>query len=155
MGGAGPAEPLQAFGASGTDGVCFVRRGLPSVKCLTRMVRVMCLSVDDSSDQCLFTRKGDPLQGTGSQFCVQLPSTLAKPRSPVGAPGNRLSLSWSRLFPQLFSQGAFGYVLPIISFLLAWIETWFLDFKVLPQEAEEENSKCLPGQAPETGRGPS
>ncbi|XP_064362652.1 STARD3 N-terminal-like protein isoform X6 [Dromaius novaehollandiae] len=40
----------------------------------------------------------------------------------------------------LFSQGAFGYVLPIISFILAWIETWFLDFKVLPQEAEEENS---------------
>nr|KAF6419479.1 STARD3 N-terminal like [Rousettus aegyptiacus] len=39
----------------------------------------------------------------------------------------------------LFSQGAFGYVLPIISFILAWIETWFLDFKVLPQEAEEEN----------------
>ncbi|XP_025927456.1 STARD3 N-terminal-like protein isoform X7 [Apteryx rowi] len=43
----------------------------------------------------------------------------------------------------LFSQGAFGYVLPIISFILAWIETWFLDFKVLPQEAEEENSKLL------------
>lgn len=32
-------------------------------------------------------------------------------------------------------------MLPIISFILAWIETWFLDFKVLPQEAEEENSK--------------
>lgn len=44
---------------------------------------------------------------------------------------------------KLFSQGAFGYVLPIISFILAWIETWFLDFKVLPQEAEEENSKLL------------
>lgn len=44
---------------------------------------------------------------------------------------------------KLFSQGAFGYVLPIISFILAWIETWFLDFKVLPQEAEEENSKPL------------
>lgn len=44
---------------------------------------------------------------------------------------------------QLFSQGAFGYVLPIISFILAWIETWFLDFKVLPQEAEEENSKLF------------
>ncbi|XP_074912784.1 STARD3 N-terminal-like protein isoform X4 [Buteo buteo] len=41
----------------------------------------------------------------------------------------------------LFSQGAFGYVLPIISFILAWIETWFLDFKVLPQEAEEENTE--------------
>ncbi|XP_046768156.1 STARD3 N-terminal-like protein isoform X1 [Gallus gallus] len=43
------------------------------------------------------------------------------------------------IISQLFSQGAFGYVLPIISFILAWIETWFLDFKVLPQEAEEEN----------------
>lgn len=52
-------------------------------------------------------------------------------------------LYWSHLFFQLFSQGAFGYVLPIISFILAWIETWFLDFKVLPQEAEEENSKFL------------
>lgn len=49
---------------------------------------------------------------------------------------------------QLFSQGAFGYVLPIISFILAWIETWFLDFKVLPQEAEEENSKLFPFQSP-------
>nr|XP_033786129.1 STARD3 N-terminal-like protein isoform X3 [Geotrypetes seraphini] len=39
----------------------------------------------------------------------------------------------------IFYQGAFGYVLPIISFILPWIETWFLDFKVLPQEAEEEN----------------
>ncbi|KAM8838253.1 STARD3 N-terminal-like protein isoform 1-T1 [Synchiropus picturatus] len=40
---------------------------------------------------------------------------------------------------KLLSQGAFGYLLPIISFVLAWIETWLLDFKVLPQEAEEEN----------------
>ena len=47
------------------------------------------------------------------------------------------------ILSKLFSQGAFGYVLPIISFILAWIETWFLDFKVLPQEAEEENSKFL------------
>nr|XP_020481072.1 MLN64 N-terminal domain homolog [Monopterus albus]XP_020481073.1 MLN64 N-terminal domain homolog [Monopterus albus]XP_020481074.1 MLN64 N-terminal domain homolog [Monopterus albus]XP_020481075.1 MLN64 N-terminal domain homolog [Monopterus albus] len=39
---------------------------------------------------------------------------------------------------RLLSQGAFGYLLPIISFVLAWIETWLLDFKVLPQEAEEE-----------------
>uniref|UniRef100_A0A8C5HMN9 MENTAL domain-containing protein n=1 Tax=Gouania willdenowi TaxID=441366 RepID=A0A8C5HMN9_GOUWI len=38
----------------------------------------------------------------------------------------------------LLSQGAFGYLLPIISFVLAWIETWLLDFKVLPQEAEDE-----------------
>ncbi|XP_032387004.1 STARD3 N-terminal-like protein [Etheostoma spectabile] len=34
---------------------------------------------------------------------------------------------------------AFGYLLPIISFVLAWIETWLLDFKVLPQENEDEN----------------
>ncbi|XP_053570396.1 STARD3 N-terminal-like protein [Bombina bombina] len=43
------------------------------------------------------------------------------------------------ILSKLFSQGAFGYVLPIMSFILAWIEAWFLDFKVLPQEAEEEN----------------
>uniref|UniRef100_A0A452IHG0 MENTAL domain-containing protein n=1 Tax=Gopherus agassizii TaxID=38772 RepID=A0A452IHG0_9SAUR len=49
----------------------------------------------------------------------------------------------------LFSQGAFGYVLPIISFILAWIETWFLDFKVLPQEAEEENRLLLVQDASE------
>ncbi|GAB0184244.1 STARD3 N-terminal-like protein [Grus japonensis] len=48
------------------------------------------------------------------------------------------------IISQLFSQGAFGYVLPIISFILAWIETWFLDFKVLPQEAEEENNEIEP-----------
>ncbi|XP_075777853.1 STARD3 N-terminal-like protein isoform X1 [Pelodiscus sinensis] len=47
------------------------------------------------------------------------------------------------ILSKLFSQGAFGYVLPIISFILAWIETWFLDFKVLPQEAEEENRLLL------------
>ncbi|KAG8442753.1 hypothetical protein GDO86_011529 [Hymenochirus boettgeri] len=43
------------------------------------------------------------------------------------------------ILSKLFSTGAFGYVLPIMSFILAWIEAWFLDFKVLPQEAEEEN----------------
>nr|XP_033786122.1 STARD3 N-terminal-like protein isoform X1 [Geotrypetes seraphini]XP_033786123.1 STARD3 N-terminal-like protein isoform X1 [Geotrypetes seraphini]XP_033786125.1 STARD3 N-terminal-like protein isoform X1 [Geotrypetes seraphini]XP_033786126.1 STARD3 N-terminal-like protein isoform X1 [Geotrypetes seraphini]XP_033786127.1 STARD3 N-terminal-like protein isoform X1 [Geotrypetes seraphini] len=43
------------------------------------------------------------------------------------------------ILSKIFYQGAFGYVLPIISFILPWIETWFLDFKVLPQEAEEEN----------------
>nr|XP_020654953.1 stAR-related lipid transfer protein 3 [Pogona vitticeps] len=42
------------------------------------------------------------------------------------------------IFSQLLSKGAFGYLLPIVSFVLAWLETWFLDFKVLPQEAEEE-----------------
>lgn len=41
---------------------------------------------------------------------------------------------------QLLSQGAFGYLLPITSFILVWIETWLLDFKVLPQEAIDENS---------------
>ncbi|KAF4801063.1 MLN64 N-terminal domain like protein [Turdus rufiventris] len=45
--------------------------------------------------------------------------------------------------------GAFGYVLPIISFILAWIETWFLDFKVLPQEAEEENRFLIAQDASE------
>ncbi|TSK82129.1 STARD3 N-terminal-like protein [Bagarius yarrelli] len=39
----------------------------------------------------------------------------------------------------LLSQGAFGYLLPISSFILVWIETWLLDFKVLPQEAIDEN----------------
>ncbi|XP_041847701.1 STARD3 N-terminal-like protein isoform X2 [Melanotaenia boesemani] len=43
------------------------------------------------------------------------------------------------LLSKLLSQGAFGYLLPIVSFVLAWIETWLLDFKVLPQEAEDEN----------------
>uniref|UniRef100_A0A8C2KL38 StAR-related lipid transfer protein 3 n=1 Tax=Cyprinus carpio TaxID=7962 RepID=A0A8C2KL38_CYPCA len=51
----------------------------------------------------------------------------------------------------LFSQNAFGYVLPITSFVVAWLETWFLDFKVLTQEAEDErvylaavNAACEP-----------
>ncbi|XP_072455186.1 STARD3 N-terminal-like protein [Notamacropus eugenii] len=47
------------------------------------------------------------------------------------------------ILSKLFSQGAFGYVLPIISFILEWIETWFLDFIVLPQEAEEDNRLLL------------
>ncbi|CAL9689419.1 unnamed protein product [Knipowitschia caucasica] len=42
------------------------------------------------------------------------------------------------LLSKLLSQGPFGYVLPISSFILAWIETWLLDFKVLPQEAHEQ-----------------
>ncbi|XP_053309653.1 stAR-related lipid transfer protein 3 [Spea bombifrons] len=42
------------------------------------------------------------------------------------------------IMSQLLSRGAFGFVLPIVSFVLAWLETWFLDFKVLTQEAEEE-----------------
>ncbi|GCC38755.1 stAR-related lipid transfer protein 3 [Chiloscyllium punctatum] len=39
---------------------------------------------------------------------------------------------------QFQTRGAFGYVLPIVSFVLVWLETWFLDFKVLIQEAEDE-----------------
>ncbi|XP_069916850.1 stAR-related lipid transfer protein 3 isoform X2 [Oryctolagus cuniculus] len=42
------------------------------------------------------------------------------------------------ILSELLSKGAFGYLLPIVSFVLAWLETWFLDFKVLPQEAEKE-----------------
>ncbi|XP_048373670.1 stAR-related lipid transfer protein 3 isoform X1 [Sphaerodactylus townsendi] len=42
------------------------------------------------------------------------------------------------ILSDLLAKGAFGYLLPIVSFVLAWLETWFLDFKVLPQEAEEE-----------------
>ncbi|XP_070247775.1 stAR-related lipid transfer protein 3-like isoform X1 [Myotis yumanensis] len=42
------------------------------------------------------------------------------------------------ILSELLPKGAFGYLLPIASFVLAWLETWFLDFKVLPQEAEEE-----------------
>ncbi|XP_068119687.1 stAR-related lipid transfer protein 3 [Hyperolius riggenbachi] len=42
------------------------------------------------------------------------------------------------IMSELLSKGAFGYLLPIVSFVLAWLETWFLDFKVLTQEAEEE-----------------
>lgn len=40
----------------------------------------------------------------------------------------------------LLSQNAFGYVLPITSFVVAWLETWFLDFKVLTQEADDERA---------------
>lgn len=112
----------------------------------TRVIRVVlnyCLSVDDFGDQCLFTSESDPLKGMptafSEQFCPQGEETSLS----RGSHGNCVSLSCSHLFFQLFSQGAFGYVLPIISFILAWIETWFLDFKVLPQEAEEENSKSL------------
>lgn len=76
-------------------------------------------------------------------FFWTIPSIITTPHFPLWAHGNWISLCCSHLFFQLFSQGAFGYVLPIISFILAWIETWFLDFKVLPQESEEENSKFL------------
>ncbi|XP_030649573.1 stAR-related lipid transfer protein 3 [Chanos chanos] len=42
------------------------------------------------------------------------------------------------IISELFNKNAFGYVLPITSFVVAWLETWFLDFKVLTQEAEDE-----------------
>uniref|UniRef100_A0A7M4E307 StAR related lipid transfer domain containing 3 n=1 Tax=Crocodylus porosus TaxID=8502 RepID=A0A7M4E307_CROPO len=42
------------------------------------------------------------------------------------------------ILSELLVKGAFGYLLPIVSFVIAWLETWFLDFKVLTQEAEEE-----------------
>lgn len=42
---------------------------------------------------------------------------------------------------QLLSKNAFGYVLPITSFVVAWLETWFLDFKVLTQEADDERGE--------------
>ncbi|XP_051496528.1 stAR-related lipid transfer protein 3 isoform X1 [Apus apus] len=42
------------------------------------------------------------------------------------------------ILSELLTKGAFGYLLPIVSFVIAWLETWFLDFKVLSQEAEEE-----------------
>ncbi|XP_077051135.1 stAR-related lipid transfer protein 3 isoform X2 [Siphateles boraxobius] len=55
------------------------------------------------------------------------------------------------IISDLFTQNPFGYVLPIASFVLAWLETWFLDFKVLTQEAEDErvylaavNAACEP-----------
>ncbi|KAJ3594771.1 hypothetical protein NHX12_004078 [Muraenolepis orangiensis] len=33
------------------------------------------------------------------------------------------------ILSKLLSQGAFGYLLPISSFILAWLQTWLLDFK--------------------------
>ncbi|XP_069763301.1 stAR-related lipid transfer protein 3 [Narcine bancroftii] len=45
---------------------------------------------------------------------------------------------------QFQTRGAFSYVLPIVSFILAWLETWFLDFKVLTQEAEDERLSQAP-----------
>ncbi|XP_043920768.1 STARD3 N-terminal-like protein [Protopterus annectens] len=44
---------------------------------------------------------------------------------------------------KITSQVPFGYLLPIMSFILAWIETWFLDFKVLPQELEENRYRLV------------
>ncbi|MEQ2278328.1 StAR- lipid transfer protein 3 [Xenotaenia resolanae] len=44
------------------------------------------------------------------------------------------------IISELLSKNAFGYVLPITSFVVAWLETWFLDFKVLSQEADDERA---------------
>uniref|UniRef100_A0A3Q3IYK3 START domain-containing protein 3 n=2 Tax=Monopterus albus TaxID=43700 RepID=A0A3Q3IYK3_MONAL len=44
------------------------------------------------------------------------------------------------ILSNLLSQNAFGYVLPITSFVVAWLETWFLDFKVLTQETKDERA---------------
>lgn len=56
------------------------------------------------------------------------------------------------ILSELLNKGAFGYLLPIVSFVIAWLETWFLDFKVLPQEAEEENyylaARCSVARGP-------
>ncbi|KAG2459495.1 STAR3 protein, partial [Polypterus senegalus] len=43
----------------------------------------------------------------------------------------------------LLSENAFGYVLPVTFFVIAWLETWFLDFKVVTQEAEDESRVYL------------
>uniref|UniRef100_A0A674CBF0 StAR related lipid transfer domain containing 3 n=1 Tax=Salmo trutta TaxID=8032 RepID=A0A674CBF0_SALTR len=45
------------------------------------------------------------------------------------------------ILSNLLSQNAFGYVLPITSFVVAWLETWFLDFKVLSIEAGDERGE--------------
>ncbi|XP_046937152.1 stAR-related lipid transfer protein 3 isoform X2 [Lynx rufus] len=63
---------------------------------------------------------------------------VTSPKRGLWALGNPPTVELSPVLPQLLSKGAFGYLLPIVSFVLAWLETWFLDFKVLPQEAEEE-----------------
>ncbi|XP_062389014.1 stAR-related lipid transfer protein 3 [Sardina pilchardus] len=51
------------------------------------------------------------------------------------------------ILSDLFNRNAFGYVLPITSFVVAWLETWFLDFKVLTQEAEDERAYLAAVQA--------
>uniref|UniRef100_A0A7N6BC67 START domain-containing protein 3 n=1 Tax=Anabas testudineus TaxID=64144 RepID=A0A7N6BC67_ANATE len=40
------------------------------------------------------------------------------------------------ILSNLLSTNAFGYVLPITSFVVAWLETWFLDFKVAPEKLD-------------------
>ena len=44
------------------------------------------------------------------------------------------------------SRNPLSYVLLIISFVLAWVETWFLDFKVLPWEKKELQKLAMPAQ---------
>lgn len=67
---------------------------------------------------------------------------VTSPKRGLWALGDPPTVELSPVLPQLLSKGAFGYLLPIVSFVLAWLETWFLDFKVLPQEAEEERCEC-------------
>ncbi|MBN3309823.1 stAR-related lipid transfer protein 3 isoform X2 [Amia ocellicauda] len=57
------------------------------------------------------------------------------------------------IISNLLSKNAFGYVLPITSFVVAWLETWFLDFKVLTQEAAEERAYLAALNAA-SGQGP-
>ncbi|XP_061432417.1 stAR-related lipid transfer protein 3-like [Lethenteron reissneri] len=57
------------------------------------------------------------------------------------------------IISQLLKQGALGYVIPIVSFILVWVETWFVDFKVLPQEIKEENRQ-LQSQLSGSGQAP-
>ncbi|XP_051496530.1 stAR-related lipid transfer protein 3 isoform X2 [Apus apus] len=56
------------------------------------------------------------------------------------------------ILSELLTKGAFGYLLPIVSFVIAWLETWFLDFKVLSQEAEEERWSDNESDEEGTGR---
>jgi len=39
-------------------------------------------------------------------------------------------------------QNPLSYVVLIISFVLAWVETWFLDFKVVPVEKKHRQKRC-------------
>ncbi|CAN9503520.1 unnamed protein product [Ophioblennius macclurei] len=58
------------------------------------------------------------------------------------------------ILSKLLSQGAFGYLLPITSFVLVWIETWLLDFKVLPQEAQDQDQNRFRSLADAAERAP-
>ncbi|XP_076455837.1 stAR-related lipid transfer protein 3-like isoform X2 [Babylonia areolata] len=45
------------------------------------------------------------------------------------------------------SKNPLSYCLLIVSFVLAWVETWFLDFKVLPWERKELQRLAVPTQS--------